>query len=77
MYKPKISEEAGEYLVREYVDMRKLGASRGQVSSCCFLVSMLEFNICSTRYVRIILLHTLCCTIPIPSFVKFINLAWL
>ncbi|VDN18265.1 unnamed protein product, partial [Dibothriocephalus latus] len=32
MYHPKISEEAGEYLVREYVAMRKLGASRGQVS---------------------------------------------
>ncbi|VDL98816.1 unnamed protein product [Schistocephalus solidus] len=32
MYQPKISEEAGEYLVREYVEMRKLGASRGQVS---------------------------------------------
>ena len=33
MYHPKLSEEAGEYLVREYVEMRKLGASRGQV--CC------------------------------------------
>ena len=34
MYKPKLSEEAGEYLVREYVEMRKLGASRGQVIYC-------------------------------------------
>ena len=31
MYHPKLSEEASEYLVREYVEMRKLGASRGQV----------------------------------------------
>lgn len=33
MYHPKLSEEASEYLVREYVEMRKLGASHGQVSS--------------------------------------------
>ncbi|BHF77405.1 DNA replication licensing factor, mcm4 component [Sparganum proliferum] len=33
MFQPKISEEAGEYLVREYVEMRKLGASRGQISA--------------------------------------------
>ncbi|KAM7533901.1 hypothetical protein Aperf_G00000113193 [Anoplocephala perfoliata] len=33
MYHPKISEEANEYLVREYVEMRKIGASRGQISA--------------------------------------------
>lgn len=33
MFKPVLSEEAGEYLVREYVDMRKLGATRGQISA--------------------------------------------
>ncbi|VDM26768.1 unnamed protein product, partial [Hydatigera taeniaeformis] len=30
MYHPKLSEEASEYLVREYVEMRKIGSSRGQ-----------------------------------------------
>lgn len=33
MYHPKLSEEASEYLVREYVEMRKLGANRGQISA--------------------------------------------
>ncbi|KER24841.1 hypothetical protein T265_07572 [Opisthorchis viverrini] len=32
-YQPKMSEEAGEYLVREYVEMRKLGSGRGQISA--------------------------------------------
>lgn len=31
-YFPKLTEEAGEYLVREYVEMRKLGSGRGQVT---------------------------------------------
>ncbi|KAL5106833.1 DNA replication licensing factor MCM4 [Taenia crassiceps] len=33
MYHPKLSEEASEYLVREYVEMRKLGSSHGQISA--------------------------------------------
>ncbi|VDL63766.1 unnamed protein product [Hymenolepis diminuta] len=33
MYHPKMSEEASEFLVREYVEMRKIGASRGQISA--------------------------------------------
>ncbi|XP_018653176.1 putative dna replication licensing factor MCM4 [Schistosoma mansoni] len=32
-YFPKLTEEAGEYLVREYVEMRKLGSGRGQISA--------------------------------------------
>ncbi|CAL8096807.1 unnamed protein product [Calicophoron daubneyi] len=32
-YHPKLNDEAGEYLIREYVDMRKLGAGRGQISA--------------------------------------------
>ncbi|KAK4468517.1 hypothetical protein MN116_007716 [Schistosoma mekongi] len=32
-YYPKLTEEAGEYLVREYVEMRKLGSGRGQISA--------------------------------------------
>ncbi|CAH8614592.1 unnamed protein product [Heterobilharzia americana] len=32
-YHPKLTEEAGEYLVREYVEMRKLGSGRGQISA--------------------------------------------
>ncbi|TPP59475.1 DNA helicase [Fasciola gigantica] len=33
VFHPKLSEEAGEYLVREYVEMRKLGAGRGQITA--------------------------------------------
>ncbi|VDO68525.1 unnamed protein product [Schistosoma mattheei] len=33
IYFPKLTEEAGEYLVREYVEMRKLGSGRGQISA--------------------------------------------
>ncbi|CAH8456734.1 unnamed protein product [Dicrocoelium dendriticum] len=32
-FHPKITDEAGEYLVREYVEMRKLGSGRGQISA--------------------------------------------
>lgn len=30
---PKIGEEAGQRLIQVYVDMRKLGAGRGQISA--------------------------------------------
>ncbi|KAF5394908.1 DNA replication licensing factor MCM4 [Paragonimus heterotremus] len=32
-FHPKLSDEAGEYLVREYVEMRKLGSGRGQITA--------------------------------------------
>ncbi|XP_074644247.1 DNA replication licensing factor mcm4-A-like [Tubulanus polymorphus] len=32
-YSPKINEEASQMLVKEYVDMRKVGSGRGQVSA--------------------------------------------
>lgn len=30
---PKLSEEAGQMLIQGYVDMRKIGSGRGQISA--------------------------------------------
>ena len=32
-YNPKIGEEAGQALIHEYVEMRKIGSGRGQISA--------------------------------------------